>query len=70
VVLLVLLHSGHGATVCGVGRNENNLKEMVDEKAIASYIVADLAADNECERAGTTLLPYANYGLTLFITSF
>lgn len=44
--------SGHGATVVGVGRNEDNLKTMLEEHHISSYVVADLAADNECERAG------------------
>ena len=44
--------SGHGATVVGIGRNEDNLKEMVTDKHISSYVVADLAGDNECERAG------------------
>ena len=44
--------SAHGALVVGIGRNEDNLKSMVVEKDISSYVVADLAADNECERAG------------------
>ena len=45
--------TSHGATVFGIGRNEDNLKDMVREKSISSYVVADLAVENECERAGS-----------------
>jgi NAD(P)-dependent dehydrogenase (short-subunit alcohol dehydrogenase family) len=47
--------SSHGAVVVGIGRNEDNLKTMVQDKHISSYVVADLAADDECERAGNLL---------------
>lgn len=51
--------SSHGALVVGIGRNEDNLKAMVEEKHISSYVVADLVGDNECERAGSDTV-YAN----------
>mgnify|MGYP003386236133 CR=1 FL=1 len=49
--------SAHGATVVGIGRNLSALEEMVSDKHIVSFVVADLALDNECERAGEKDFP-------------
>lgn len=43
--------SSHGAEVFGVGRNLAALEEMVTDKHLLAFVVADLAAENECERA-------------------
>ena len=48
--------SSHGAVVVGIGRNEDNLKAMLEDKQLSSYVVADLTMDNECERAGKELV--------------
>jgi NADP-dependent 3-hydroxy acid dehydrogenase YdfG len=44
--------SAHGAVVVGVGRSEESLRVMQEDTHIHSYVVADLAVDNECERVG------------------
>lgn len=40
----------HGAVVYGVGRNEDSLRGLVAENVLSGYVIADITADNECER--------------------
>ena len=40
----------HGALVCATGRNASVLQALSDETG-CSHVVADLTADNQCERA-------------------
>eukprot|EP00604_Paraphysomonas_vestita_P004170 CAMPEP_0174821986 /NCGR_PEP_ID=MMETSP1107-20130205/12034_1 /TAXON_ID=36770 /ORGANISM="Paraphysomonas vestita, Strain GFlagA" /LENGTH=236 /DNA_ID=CAMNT_0016039747 /DNA_START=95 /DNA_END=805 /DNA_ORIENTATION=- len=42
--------SRHGASVFGTGRNEDALKELVNDKTLVGYAIADLTIDNECQR--------------------
>lgn len=60
--------TAHGATVFGIGRNEKNLSDMVNENYISSYVVADLGADNECERAVGAAVSHMD-GLTTVVNS-
>lgn len=60
--------TSHGAMVVGIGRNEDNLKGMVVENDISSYVVADLAADNECARAVSAAVSQMG-GLTTVVNS-
>lgn len=48
-----IIMAKHGATIFGTGRNEDSLKELVDNKTLCGYTIADLTIDNECQRVVT-----------------
>ena len=45
-----IIFAKEGASVCGVGRNEDSLKEMMKEGVLVNYIVADLNDEGACEK--------------------
>lgn len=50
---IAIIMAKHGATIFGTGRNEDSLKELVDNKTLCGYTIADLTIDNECQRVVT-----------------
>lgn len=45
-----IVMSKHGARVFGAGRNETSLQGLKEDNVLVDYVVADLTAENECQR--------------------
>jgi NAD(P)-dependent dehydrogenase (short-subunit alcohol dehydrogenase family) len=58
----------HGALVFGTGRNEEALKGLVEQNTLCGYAVADLTAENECQRVVENANQIMN-GLTTVVNS-